>query len=178
VPGGAVGVTTKERSGIVKVGDETYFTKKHNHDEGFDRVQIYLEPRWKESELSGDEYRWSHYAHAYRKGEVIAKGGGLTLLEAAIDLIPKLYVLSVQDLLTGDECAQPECPNEPDVLYRLITQWNRQGTLSSRKDNIVRPFCKDHVHRGDCGMEDNDLNYERLALRINGAWVPYPGESE
>lgn len=160
--------------GHVRLGDITYYYKAHAADEGFDRIEVRQYPRWKESELSGDEYRWSYLAEAFRKGDVIAKGTHLSLFDALIALLPNLRRL--KGLGGLDECAQPECENEPDVLLRLKAQFDRSGSYRSDRDNVVRAFCRQHLHRGDCSMEDNDENYERLALRVDGAWVPYPGE--
>lgn len=163
----------------VKLDDTVYYTDSHNHDYGFDEVRVFSDPRWKESELSGDEWRWSHKAQALRKGIVLSAKGGLNPLDALIALLPDLNRIHGWGFLSVDECAQPGCANEPDILMRVKRQWSRSGTLSSDRPNHVRAFCRDHIHRGDCGLDDNDQNYERIGMRIEGEWVPYVGiESE
>lgn len=158
----------------VKLEGKTYYTVPHHEDIGFDAVVVQMIPRWKESELSGDEYRWTHYAKALRKGRVIAAAGGVDLFACVVNLLPQLQTARGWGYLSVDECAQPGCADPPDVLLRLKRQWSKDGTKSSEFDNKVRAFCRQHLRRGDCGMDDNDDNYERVGLRVDGEWVPYP----
>lgn len=158
----------------VTIDGVRYYTKPHNHDEGFDSVELTQVPRWKESELSGDEYRWNNRATVYRKGQVVGVEMDITMFGALIKLLPVLDQLRNWGYLGVDECAQPGCTDEPDVLLRLKEHWDVTGQLKAVEMSHVRPFCNAHLHRGDCSMDDSDNNYERLGMRVDGAWVPYP----
>lgn len=160
----------------VVIEGTTYYTDAHEDDCGFDQVIVESEPRWKESELSGDEWRWNHIAKVFRKGRVLAFEGGSDQFEATVRLLPTLQTIRGWRFLSVDECAQPGCAKEPDVMLRIIRQWTKDGTKSSVRDNYVRAFCRDHLHRGDAGLNDNDDNYEKLGMRISGEWVPWTGE--
>lgn len=162
----------------IEIDGEWLWTKPHEDDRGFDTLVGEMVPRWKESELSGDEWRWSIHATAYRKGDPIAREGGSSLTDALIRLLPRLVQLESSGYLSLDECAQPGCAEKPTVLYRLRREFSRNGhyvgeTVPSAR---VRPFCAGHTHRGDCGREDNDDNYTPIAWMIDGVWVPMPGE--
>lgn len=45
-----------------------FYSKPHRCCEGVDRIDIECVERWKESGLSGDEWRFSYVARAYFKG--------------------------------------------------------------------------------------------------------------
>lgn len=51
----------------------------HPDDERFDEIHISVVERWKESELSGDEWRFSYLAEIKRKGEIIIRITASTL---------------------------------------------------------------------------------------------------
>lgn len=159
----------------VTIAGVTYYTRPLNDDHCYDRIEVTQAERWKESELSGDEYRWSYRAVAVRKGIAIAAYNQGDLLGALLRLIPELNRLARWRYLGVDECAQPACANEPVVLYRIIRPWSANGTLAYTHDSkYVRGFCGDHTHRGDCGMDDNDANYEPVGLRADGEWAAHP----
>jgi hypothetical protein len=47
--------------------------KLHHDDEGVDRIEIDIVPRFKTSDLSGDQWRVSARLRAYRKGELVGE---------------------------------------------------------------------------------------------------------
>ena len=160
----------------LNIDGDTLYTKAHPKDFGADRVEVTMEPRWKESELSGDEWRWSIRATAYRKGQVIADEGGLSLFDALIQLLPRLKQLEGAGFLPLDECAQPECQASPTVLYRLTKEWSKNGMYEGKisPSYRVRPFCARHTRRGDCALEDADVNYTPVAWMVDGTWTSLP----
>ena len=61
-------------------------------------------------------------------------------------------------------CAQPGCGAEPVSLFRKVDDWwPRIGKKKEHYDgNAYRLFCKAHLRRGDCGLDDADSNYELI----------------
>lgn len=165
-----------DKKASIDIAGVYYWAKPHEDDRGFDRLEATMVPRWKESELSGDEWRWSIAATAYRKGNPIAREHGLSLGDALIRLLPRLVELEGAGYLSLTECAQPACAEGPTVLYRLTREFSRDGHYVGETvpTTRVRPFCAAHTHRGDCGREDNDDNYAPIAWMVDGEWTPMP----
>ena len=144
----------------------------HNHAERFDAVTVDTVERWKESELSGDEWRFSYLVKFWRRGEVMTQVGAGSVEEACLvaayqyshtDLegAPGGYLGDISDL-----CAQPACPDPWTILLHPVNRYNRQGTLiGPYYEDDVRGFCDRHRHRGDCGLDDNDRNYTVVRQR-------------
>lgn len=61
-------------------------------------------------------------------------------------------------------CAQPGCVEKPVSLFRMIAEYHRRiGVTRQYYDGkSYRRFCKKHLRRGDCGLEDADRNYELI----------------
>jgi len=59
-----------------------------------------------------------------------------------------------------DWCFQPGCSNKAVSTYQLKFRWCRQGHKDEPMGKYLRRFCKRHLRRGDCGLEDADANYE------------------
>jgi hypothetical protein len=61
-------------------------------------------------------------------------------------------------------CAQPGCLEAPVSLFRKIDDYHeRIGVKTSYYDGTCyRRFCKKHLRRGDCGLDDADRNYELI----------------
>lgn len=156
--------------------------KPHEDDSRYDYIELKSVERWKESELSGDEWRFSFVALFYKKGFVLKRLGGLNMM----DLISE--VGSVRDRgNSGDDpelleaagdlnrfCFQPACIELATIEYRLTDAWCRHGnkeyTYTGR--DIRRRYCNKHKGRGDCALEDSDANYTTVAkLDENGIWV-------
>lgn len=64
---------------------------RHDDDEWIDEVRIVTVPRWKESELSGDEWRFSTRIELYRKGHLLARSGS-GRLRNAVAILPSLLL--------------------------------------------------------------------------------------
>ena len=61
-------------------------------------------------------------------------------------------------------CAQPGCAEAPVSLFRKIEDYyeNIGKTKDYYQGDLYRRFCKKHLRRGDCGMDDADRNYELI----------------
>jgi hypothetical protein len=142
----------------------------HPDDERFDDIHIRCVERWKESELSGDEWRFSYSAEIRRKGELI-----LTVSASKLDWLLqglqwRILTLGEEDKFDRDawnrtksKCDQPGCPEEATIFYTRIKRYTNQGEELAPSEyyagKTYRQFCKRHKHRGDCGLDDADANY-------------------
>jgi hypothetical protein len=143
--------------------------ERHEDDEWFDNVTIECVERWKESEMSGDEWRFSYVVTFSRKGQALLERG-FSKLEWALAAVPSLvtgYAPADNDrdkeFEDTGQCAQPGCTNEATIEYRKRKDWCRCcGEAKAIPDwrDARRRFCDRHKHRGDCGLDDSDANYE------------------
>lgn len=132
----------------------------------WDKVEIATVPRWKESELSGDEYRISAEARLFYKGHLLRTFGfsnvtdAIRYLDGAIiygqdekwDFIDDSYL-----------CDQESCTSIADVKYKRLDAWTSHGDKETLYDfNLYRVFCNRHKTRGDCALDDADRNYEQV----------------
>lgn len=145
----------------------------HPDDERFDAIEIKVVERWKESELSGDEWRFSYVAKVMRKGETIITIGTSRLDWLLQSLQWKILTAGEQNQFdtaawerTKDKCDQPGCANEPVVFYSRLKRYTDRGdelAPSSYYDGFeYRQFCEKHRTRGDCGLDDADHNYDEI----------------
>lgn len=139
--------------------------------EGVDEIRMKVVPRFKTSDLSGDEWRVSTLIEFFRKGVKVFERS-FHSMENAAKFLP--WVLGVE-LVEGpdapkegifradaDECHQAGCPEKAVNIYRLKKTFSDQGEelLPDHLFEYRRSFCQKHSHRGDCGREDSDRNYE------------------
>lgn len=171
-------VEEKEESGI-KLPDKRHdqFVRLHD-DEIIDEVQMRTEPRFKTSGMSGDEWRTSVSTLLFRKGKCVAERSypsmqaacehlawfKRTWREDTTDHYDAVWadILKVEDRM----CHQPGCEDRSSVVYEVQTQYDvRTGAVlqchKHEADVIrkLRSFCATHAERGDCGLEDADVNY-------------------
>lgn len=143
--------------------------KRHHDDEWFDEVHIECVERWKESELSGDEWRFSYEVTVSRKGQVLIRRG-FSKLVWAIQHLPAILAANMAPCGNDDDkkfedlnyCAQPGCRNEGSIVYQLKKEYCSSGHASDPHRPVYIRFCLDHKRRGDCGLEDADNNYEQV----------------
>lgn len=139
-------------------------------DEGIDRITMEVVPRYKQSGLSGDEWRISARVRLYRKG-VLVHERDFGTMQAAVLGLGHLWLLrgdgelSEKPLFGADEftCCQPGCGDETVKVVRLKQEFSAQGDGPLPKEvpwEVRRAFCSTHAVRGDCGREDADANYE------------------
>lgn len=148
-------------------------------------------PRWKDSELSGDEWRFSVRVEAYRKGILLATYGTHSIRGAGAMLPSKLFFWGGTAVPQGwDEesprsvafwdafCANPGCAEPATIEYRLIHHYCDEGHAhdASWRNEHIR-FCERHKHRGDASFADADQNYTVFALLMpDGTWRELPAE--
>jgi hypothetical protein len=166
----------------------------HNDDEIFDHVELTSIERWKESELSGDEWRFTYQAQFYSHGVLMTTKNGGSVKDCATSAAhwfnhPRKEIEEPETTDKWKElrakieerCAQPRCPEYWVVLYHPIKRYTQRGISDgmhwdARTDKsglnwlAVRGFCEKHRHRGDCDLEDNDDNYEVIEERYPPGW--------
>jgi len=155
--------------------------KLHPDDEGVDRIEIDVVPRFKTSGLSGDEWRVSARLRVYRKGELVGEKS-YTSMEAVACFLPFLWK-TLSDwtegpLYSGErggKCQQAGCAHPATVTYRLKREYSARGE-GPLPPNVLgmplRRFCAAHATRGDCALEDADENYELLSGTPDRADIP------
>jgi hypothetical protein len=158
--------------------------KKHIHfephpdDPWYDICAVETVERWKESELSGDEYRFSYRVSFMRKGHVLLQRS-YGSWKAALAHIPALsfndYPAGADDeyqhSIVIDErykfCFQPGCPELATREFRILKLYDRSGSeahMMEEYDYRFR-FCEKHGgYRGDCGLLDSDANLVEVAF--------------
>lgn len=134
--------------------------------QAFDEVRITTLPRYKESYLSGDEWRISACVQFLRKGVVRHEFVAGTV-EAACGLAWGWYHEAISQGAAmfggeGDFCDQEGCANAATVTYQLKKMYCREGHPTDPHMPTIRRFCMRHRTRGDCGLEDGDSNYDMI----------------
>lgn len=132
--------------------------------QAFDEVRIITVPRFKESELSGDEWRISATIQLLRKGRIIYEQG-FRNVETACGFLYSVYLTAIDDgraMFGGEDdfCDQEGCSELATITYRKKFNYCREGHRSELHNVTIRKFCDRHKHRGDCGLDDADDNYE------------------
>jgi hypothetical protein len=145
----------------------------HPDDERYDEITLKIAPRWKESELSGDEWRFSYTAEFKRKGESIfsISAGRLEWLLQGLQwrMIVGAEEGSVDQKAwerTKLKCDQPGCSFVATRFFVRIKRYTEQGEELAPSEfydgKTYRQFCDGHIHRGDCGLDDSDANYKEI----------------
>ena len=149
--------------------DESFYHKRLPEWETYDAIVMGIVPRWKESGLSGDEWRYGVNISFMFKGLTI-KTEYARDMNAAVMLLG-WYKIAGKDEFKGipDEilakekiaCDNIGCPADATQWFALRRQTSDRGEWLEREENFVyyRQFCDAHAHRGDCSREDNDENY-------------------
>lgn len=142
--------------------------KRHADDEWWDEIRITTVPRYKSSELSGDEWRTSAKIQVFRKGVLMGEKS-MSKLEYAAAILPGWLLQLGDEGFSGDHeqfeklCFQPGCKKNAEVEYELKDEYYpSSGDKVPKKDYLGpqrRRFCAEHSLRGDCGLEDSDANY-------------------
>ncbi len=132
-------------------------------------------PRFKQSELSGDEWRISTVIEFYRKGELILQDG-CGNMETACGMLYGKYVMAVDNgkgYFAGDgiHCDQEGCNEKAKYLYRLKKDYcvgpGKCGKEKKSYSSEHRCFCDKHSTRGDQDLKDNDDNYELINVIVH-----------
>lgn len=145
---------------------------RHDDDDYIDEIRIALVERYKTSELSGDEWRFTAAIRFFRKGVKVWSRGFSNMAIAAASL-GWFYNVAREDpefkpILDEHLCAQPGCNRGWAYEYRLKVGYTKRGEKLDQerwgqfRDRHIR-FCAQHKTRGDCGLSDADVNYELVA---------------
>lgn len=145
--------------------------------QAFDEIRIKTVPRYKESYLSGDEWRIHAEITFYRNG-VEVHSVGYRNIETACGRLYAAHGDAIDDGKAffggnGDHCDQEGCAERATVKLRKIADYGRDGHKSEPHRPTFRCFCPRHTQRGDCGLDDANSNYMQVAERMkDGAWQP------
>ena len=160
-------------------------------DEWVDRVEIKVYPRFKTSELSGNQWRQTVGVSAFRKGVLIGFMGRSSFDEATREIatfvkgcygstfcaFPGVHGMSRDDpsLVASKEagrnrmrklCMHIGC-DKPAVNLHRVTQdgCTRCGHARelSRNEPYTRRFCAEHNNRGTQGLSDSNRSLELIA---------------
>jgi hypothetical protein len=141
----------------------------HPEDERYDEIHITCVERWKESELSGDEWRFSYRAEIKRKGETVLWVTSTRLKWLLMGLEWRMLTSGEENKFdmkawerTKTKCDQPGCAAEATIYYGLKKRWNHGDELAPNDyfdGKVYRQFCEKHKTRGDCDLDDADHNY-------------------
>lgn len=140
--------------------------------QAFDEIRIRVVPRFKDSELSGSEWRISAVTEFYRKGQLICSEQ-CSNMETAAGLCYAHYVRAVDNgngYFAGDgiHCDQEGCNEKAAFKYSIKQDYcSGYGNCGQKKDmynGALRHFCEKHSHRGDSDLQDNDKNYELIGV--------------
>lgn len=181
---------------------------------GVRSLRLVIRERYKTSELSGDEWRFSYiwqvfgsewtdldgpygwqdaaiaaFYPAFRTShpdwhdnicnsiQFLWKGQPLIEMSDDGKPMPLLHAIGCISwaMLSGRQdhqwkvddsnvCAQPGCIDAPVSMFRMRQNWYpRIGKVRLHYDGkAYRRFCKAHLRRGDCGLDDADVNYELI----------------
>lgn len=149
--------------------------RRHEDDEWVDEIRFTTVPRFKESGLSGDEWRVSVRVDYMRKGVVVFSEsyGRMTWAIAHVarhaaglhpgDFPHDELLISPEQYRELDEerCMQPGCPEPWDVeLEQTHRGCGRCGAITEHgHQEVHRRFCDKHKHRGDSDLDDMDEHY-------------------
>jgi len=160
------------------------YLKPLPEDDGVIDMTMERIPRWKESELSGDEWRYTMVATIMMKdwedgGSISEFIHGKDFAQMALRVAQRLdELMSYGNQLTVPYavdkpsdirvCFQPACIRSPVNVFSIRQHYTGFPYQGHKMDDnyggpSVRAFCKQHSHRGDCDLEDNDDNYELIA---------------
>jgi len=133
--------------------------------QGFDEVRLVTVPRWKDSYLSGSEWRISIKAQYFRKGRMLFEESISHKMDDAASFMGWKYTCACEgthQYYAGEEnwCDQEGCAEQATVTYRKKFDWCQSGHKTETIGIVIRKFCDKHKTRGDCGLDDSDSNYE------------------
>lgn len=131
-----------------------------------DKIIIKTVPRFKDSELSGSEWRITAIIEFYRKGKLVKTSAASTVEYAAYLLGSKFIELTDngEGYFAGerDICDQEGCENVGTIALKKKFDWCNQGHKSTSPSEAYRLFCERHSHRGNGGLDDGDSNYDTV----------------
>jgi len=138
--------------------------------QAFDEVRIITVPRYKQSGMSGDEWRISATMQFMRNG-IVGHEVSFRDVEACLKFASAEHAKACDNgkaYFAGEEgyCDQEGCHEKPTVFYELKKRYCREGHESEPIGVEVRAFCDKHSKRGDCRLDDADVKYKPFKLEV------------
>lgn len=141
--------------------------------QGFDEIRIKVVPRFKQSDLSGDEWRISTLVEFMRNGMVLNSETHGSKMEYAAGMV-YADLMRAQDngngYFAGDgiHCDQEGCHEPGKFVMKILKEYccggGNCGQEKKSYSQRYRLFCDKHKRRGDSDLEDNDKNYELVEV--------------
>ncbi len=138
--------------------------------QAFDEIRIITVPRFKDSELSGSEWRISAKTEFYRKGKLIHEAFSSNI-EYACRLLDHEYMRLIDEgkaHFAGEVgvCDQEGCALPATVVLEQIKEGcGKCGSVKTPEySRPYRKFCDRHKHRGDSSLDDSDDCYKEITL--------------
>jgi len=136
----------------------------------FDEIIIRTVPRYKTSDLSGDEWRISAVIEYRCKGKIM-HSRGLCDIKTALDFAKSEYWVASdngRNDINYEEmfCDQEGCLNKWTKKFILKSRYCKSGHKTENQFGDYRAFCDQHHKRGDCGLDDADDNYEYNEVQV------------
>lgn len=145
--------------------------------QAFDEIRVTTIPRWKDSELSGSEWRISAKVEFLRNG-IVKHEWFCGKVEAAATMMGFKFMEAMDNGIgyyasEDDFCDQEGCKEKASVFLKKKADYCREGhkteppsrgnyaKLGETPQGAIRQFCERHSRRGDCGLDDSDSNYEK-----------------
>lgn len=153
---------------------------RHRDFQPFDEVRIFTVPRWKDSYLSGAEYRYHAQVQFMRKGRVFfessARDVEAALAQASVRVSDWLGNGNYGEVERDHDCDQEGCSDPATVIYLLRSLFSRDGyerklDIQDPSDQQFARFCERHRRRGDCSLEDGDHNYVEIKIADDGSVI-------
>jgi len=152
-------MTDKKEFKILPITKRTHH--RHHDFQPIDEVRITTVPRYKTSDLSGDEWRISAKIEYLKNGEVVRTRNTGNVESAMQHLYHHAVVFDPESWNRPKDvyCDQEGCKELATVYYALKKTFCQQ--CSSHDDDVQEyaQFCEAHSTRGDCGRVDADNNY-------------------
>jgi hypothetical protein len=131
--------------------------------QAFDEIRIKTIPRWKDSYLSGSEWRIHAETEFYRKDKLI-KSTGASTIENACYLVGAKHMEacdSCEGYFAGENniCDQEGCCELATTKKTKKFDYCREGHKSENPSDSYRLFCDKHSNRGDSDFDDSESNY-------------------
>lgn len=132
--------------------------------QAFDTIIIKTIPRFKDSYLSGSEWRIHAETEFYRKGKLV-KSVGCSNIQNACYLVGAKHMEACDNAEgyfagEGDICDQEGCNNLATYKHNKKFDYCRDGHKSESPANAYRLFCDRHKNRGDGSYDDENSNYD------------------
>lgn len=141
--------------------------EEHRDYQRFDHIEIRTNVRWKDSHLSGSEYRFGAQALGYKNGYLVFQRSFMDVATAAAHLPSIIYGDHIDNELIGtgwDEpvCQQEGCSNVGTHVRYLKKRYVGNEAIEDTRERgrLYRIFCDRHEGRGDCAIDDAEHNYE------------------